>query len=202
VVPLSVFVFAHLWVNARALQGQARFDSIAVELARVPARPYVEAIVLVALGFHAVVGVKLALRPKAKGHEVTLPPLSTTLQRTTGLIALAFIGLHVWQTWAQQALGRLAPEQLYPALSESLSSTFHGVPVTALIYLIGVAAVALHVANGLWRVGVSWGLTVSPRAQRASAVVLGVVAAAAFLLGANTVVHFATGAGLTVFGAP
>jgi succinate dehydrogenase/fumarate reductase cytochrome b subunit (b558 family) len=189
-------------MNAQALQGQARFDGVAVRLAQVAYLPLFTIVLLAALAFHAIVGLTFALQARPDTERRTaFQPWLTTLQWVTGLIAFAFIAFHLWEIWAQKAMGRIAADQLYATLSEDLSSTYHGVPITALVYLIGVAAVVLHFANGLWRAGVAWGFTVSQRAQRSSATVLGMAAVALFLFGANTVVYFATGSAFRVLGA-
>ncbi len=202
VFPVGLFLLVHLWTNATALQGQERFDDA---VAGINHMPYVQLIeifgILLPLGFHAIYGIKLALegRPNV-GRYTYSRNWMYTLQRVTGLIAFAFICFHLWEYWIQKELGRMTPEQFYPRLSENLSSTVGGVPVTALIYVVGVAAAVFHFANGLWGFCFSWGFTVSRRAQRLSAVAFGVVGLVVFLLGANTAIYFATGSRLSFSG--
>jgi succinate dehydrogenase / fumarate reductase, cytochrome b subunit len=81
-------------------------------------------------------------------------------------------------------------------LCEQMSSTMGGVPVIALVYILGIAACVYHFANGLWGFCFSWGITISKRSQQMAAWVFGVVGALVFFLGANTIIHFATGRGL------
>jgi hypothetical protein len=52
----------------------------------------------------------------------------------------------------------------------------------------------LHFANGLWGFSFSWGLCVSRRSQRLFAATFAALGAVVFVLGANTVLYFATGA--------
>ena len=59
--------------------------------------------------------------------------------------------------------------------------------------VIGILAVVFHFANGLWGVLFSWGVTVTRAAQRRSAYACAALGVALFLLGANTVLYFATG---------
>jgi succinate dehydrogenase / fumarate reductase cytochrome b subunit len=54
----------------------------------------------------------------------------------------------------------------------------------AILYAIGVLSTVFHFANGLWTLGITWGLWTSPAAMRranAVSVVVGVVLAAAGL---------------------
>ncbi|AUX27078.1 succinate dehydrogenase [Sorangium cellulosum] len=197
-IPVGGFLVFHFWTNAKALQGQERFDDAVAEIARMPYLPALEiGLVVLPLAFHALYGVKLALEGKPNVGKYTYSRnWMYTMQRVTGVLAFAFIGFHMWEYWAQKWLGRMAPEEFYPRLCANMASTVGGVPVIALVYLFGIAASVFHFANGLWGFCFSWGITVSRRAQRMAAVAFGVVGLLVFLLGANTVIYFATGAAL------
>lgn len=196
VAPVGGFMVFHLWTNAKAMQGQARFDEAVSDIGHMPYVAVLEwGLILLPLFFHAIYGVKLALEAKPNNGSYTFSRnWMYTLQRVTGLLAFAFILFHLWEYWGQKQLGRMAPEQFYPALSANLSSTWHGVPVVALVYILGIAASVFHFANGLWGFCFSWGVTVSRRSQRMAATVFGIVGLLIFLLGANTAIYFATGA--------
>jgi succinate dehydrogenase / fumarate reductase cytochrome b subunit len=59
-----------------------------------------------------------------------------------------------------------------------------------------------HLANGLWGFCLTWGLTVTVRAQRAAATVFGLLGLLLFVIGANTAIYFATGSRIAILGAP
>jgi succinate dehydrogenase/fumarate reductase cytochrome b subunit len=84
-------------------------------------------------------------------------------------------------------------DAFYGTLSAHLSSTWISVPWLALLYLVGVLAVSFHFANGLWGVLFSWGVTVTRTSQRRSGYACAALGVAMFVLGANTVLFFATG---------
>jgi succinate dehydrogenase / fumarate reductase cytochrome b subunit len=198
VIPVGAFLVFHLWTNAKALQGQERFDDAVAEISHMPYLPVLEVgLILLPLAFHALYGVKLALegRPNVVSYPYSRNWMYT-MQRVTGILAFLFIGFHLWEYWLQKWLGRMTPEQFYPTLCANLSSTVGPVPVTGLIYLLGIAASVFHFANGLWGFCFSWGITVSRRAQATAAWVFGLVGLLIFLLGANTTLYFATGAKL------
>lgn len=202
VVPVGGFLVFHLWTNAKALQGRDQFDEAVSDITHTPYLPIVEsAFVLLPLLFHALYGIKLALegKPNNTAYSYTRNWMYT-LQRITGLLAFAFICFHLWEYWAQKWMGEMDASEFYPALCANMSSTTSGVPVTALIYIVGIAASVFHFANGLWAFCFSWGITVSRRAQRASAAVFGFVGLVVFLLGANTAIYFATGSRIAPFG--
>jgi len=193
VIPVGGFLVFHLWTNAKAMQGQEQFDHAVADISHMPYLPVLEAGILLPLLFHAVYGVKLALEGKPNVGAYTYSRnWMYTLQRVTGILAFAFIGYHTWEYWAQKVLGRMTAEQFYPALCANMSSTVKGVPIVALVYILGIAASVFHFANGLWGFCFSWGITVSRRSQMGAATVFGLLGVAVFLLGANTAIYFAT----------
>jgi succinate dehydrogenase/fumarate reductase cytochrome b subunit (b558 family) len=193
VVPVGGFLVFHLWTNANALQGQERFDEGVAAISHMPYLLLLEAGILLPLAFHALYGVKLALEGKPNVGAYTYSRnWMYTLQRVTGILAFAFIAFHLWEYWFQKVLGKMTAEQFYPALCANMSSTMKGVPVVALVYILGIAASVFHFANGLWGFCFSWGITVSKRSQQAAATVFGLLGIIIFLLGANTAIYFAT----------
>jgi succinate dehydrogenase/fumarate reductase cytochrome b subunit (b558 family) len=194
VLPVGGFMVFHLFENSRAMQGQAQFDEAVSGINHMPYLPVLEAGILLPLLFHAGYGVKLALESKPNARSYTYSRnWMYTLQRVTGLLALAFILFHLWEYWGQKLLGKLAVDQFYPRLCSNMASTVGGVPAVALVYILGIAACTFHFANGLWGFCFSWGITVSRRSQQLAAVVFGVLGVVVFVLGANTAIYFATG---------
>lgn len=200
-LPVGGFLLVHLWTNAKALGGQARFDEAVTEISEIPYLPIVEIfLILLPLAFHAIYGVKLTLEARYNAGRY---PFSRnwmyTLQRVTGVVAFAFIGFHLYEYWWPKMTGEMAPRDFYPALASNLSSTWKGVPLRALFYVVGIGASVFHFANGLWGFCFSWGVTISRRSQRLSAVAFGIFGFILFLLGANTAIYFATGARFAAF---
>lgn len=194
VVPVGLFMVFHLWTNAKALGGQEPFDQAVGEINHMPYLPFLEAGILLPLAFHALYGVRLVLdgRPNLGAYGYARNWMYT-LQRVTGVLALLFIGFHLWEFRVQKLMGNMSPAAFYPTLCAHLSSTAFGVPVVALVYILGIAACTFHFSNGVWGFLASWGITISRRSQRMSAAVLGLVGVVVFLLGANTTLYFATG---------
>lgn len=200
IIPVGGFMCFHLWENSNALQGQDRFEEAVGQINHMPYLAVLEwALILLPLAFHAGYGVKLALvsKPNVRSYPYSRNWMYT-LQRTSGLLAFAFILFHLYEYWFQKLSGKLGPEQFYGALCANMSSTMGGVPVIALVYVLGVAACAFHFANGLWGFCFSWGITVSKRSQQLAATAFGVLGVVLFLLGANTAVYFATGSRIAI----
>jgi len=196
VFPVGVFLVTHFWTNAKALGGRRAFDGAVRNIHRLPALPLIELFgILIPLAFHAIYGVKLAFDGRAyldrqRYSKKWLEPL----QRATGLVAFAFIAWHLWEFTFAKLNGKMAPDAFYPTLAEHLSSTTAGIPAAAMVYLIGIGATVVHFANGLSTFTFGWRICVTRRSQRVTSIVFGLVGLVLFLIGADTVLFFATGA--------
>jgi succinate dehydrogenase / fumarate reductase cytochrome b subunit len=196
VFPVGVFLVSHLWTNAKALGGRRVFDDAVRDINHMPLLPFVEIFgIFLPLAFHAGYGVKLAFegRPNVGRYPFSRNWLYT-FQRVTGLFAFAFIVWHLWEFRIAKLTGKMNIDAFYPTLAEHLSSTTAGIPVLAIVYLLGIAASTFHFANGLATFAFGWGICVSRRSQRTVGVLLAVGGLVVFLMGADTALFFATGA--------
>ncbi|PIE06119.1 MAG: succinate dehydrogenase [Sorangium cellulosum] len=194
-MPLAGFTVFHLWKNAAALHGREAFGAIVDEINALPYVTVLEVFfILIPILLHAVLGVLIVLDGKYNvGAYRHARNWMYTMQRASGIIAMGFLLYHLYELRFQKLVGRMEPAGYYDALCANLSSTVWGIPFVALLYIFGIAAVAFHLANGLWGFLCSWGITVSRRSQRLSASCMGVVGVLVFILGANTALYFATG---------
>ena len=112
----------------------------------------------------------------------------------TGLIALVFIAYHLYDLRGRVLLGYMTEADVFPALSAKLSSTTSwGIPLAAVAYLAGVAATVFHFTTGLFAFCISWGYVASARGTRIARTACGALGVVLFLIGASTVVYYATG---------
>lgn len=184
-IPVGAFLVVHLLTNASVLGGAASFQSrVDMIHALGPLLIPVEvAFIFLPMLFHAVVGfVIIANGMPNVGSYPYVGNVRYTLQRATGMIAFVFIIGHIIQLhWLGAPLGggQFDPHHATSTAAASLRPAW----VTAL-YAIGVLSAVFHFANGLWTLGITWGIWTSPSAmQRANvvSVVVGVVLAAAGL---------------------
>ena len=196
IFPVGVFLVSHLFTNAKALKGQPFFDRAVADINHLPFLPLLEIFgIFVPLAFHALYGVKLAFegRVTVLRYPYTRNVLYM-LQRVTGLVALLFIAWHLWEFRVPKLLGHMSADAFYPTLESHLSSTYGGLPVLAIVYLVGIAASVFHFANGLFTFCFSWGICLTRRSQRLFAMAFAVFGAIIFVMGAQTTLFFATGA--------
>jgi len=194
-VPVGVFFVEHLWTNSKALQGEGAFTQAVADIQALPYLPLIEIFgIFLPLAFHAGYGVVLALSGKPNvGSYGYRRNWLYLLQRISGLIAFVFIGYHLYEYRIQKWLFGMRSEAFYGTLVAHLSSTTASVPWLAVFYLVGVSAASFHFANGLWGFLFSWGATVTRASQRRSGYACAALGIGLFLLGANTVLYFATG---------
>ena len=198
VVPVGVFLVEHLWTNAKALGGADEFGRAVAEIQAMPFLPFIEVFgIFLPLAFHAGYGVVIALGSRANvGRYPYTRNWFYTLQRVSGLLALVFIGWHLYEYRVQKWLFGMQGGAFYDVLGAHLSATVASVPLMAIVYLLGITVTVFHFANGLWGFCVSWGISVTRAAQRRAAWLCGALGLGLFVLGANTVLYFATGSRL------
>jgi succinate dehydrogenase/fumarate reductase cytochrome b subunit (b558 family) len=190
VVPVGAFLIVHLWTNAKAMLGPSSFGRAVEEINNLPFLVAIEVVgILAPLAFHAIYGVVLAFesRPNVGAYGYTRNWMYT-LQRVTGILAFIFIVVHLKDFRLAKALGVMQYGGFFDSLGELLTIRWR-----ALFYLFGTTAAVFHFANGLRTFLWSWGITVSERSQRFATIVAASLGVALWLLGANTILFFATG---------
>jgi len=191
-VPIGVFLIEHLWTNARAVYGREAFNRAVGEIQALPLLEGIELFGIIApLLFHAIYGLRIAAQGSINVQRYPfLRNWLYILQRVSGVIALGFVALHLWQYRVQKLLHRLAWQDFYYQLGVDLNK-----PVIFAVYVVGVTAVVFHFAHGLWLFGNSWGITLSVRGMRRSAWLCGILGIALWFIGMNILVHFAVRCG-------
>jgi len=196
-VPLGAFLVVHVVVNARAIRGEEAFDSAVSALARVPGLRLIEVVLVFApLVLHAAVGLWL-VATRASLHEPSPYPRPMALtMRATGVVALAFLALHLPEMRVLAPGPRPQGGELLTILAADLSSTWLGVPWVGVLYLLGAAAVTLHFVAGAWAFLVRLPRGGSPASRRWIAWAAAALGVTMFVLFADAVVLHATGSRL------
>lgn len=203
VLPLGAFLVLHLWVNAWAMQGELRYDAVVRRIQSVPGLLFFETVLIyVPLLFHAGYGIwTMRTTSSVRRRGKYDAPWAVRLQRTSGLVTLAFLGYHLFSIRAEVALGTMRPADFYSVLTDTLGSTTSlGIPRSAVLYFVGLAAASYHLAGGLLGFCFTWGIAVTEGRYRVARALSTAVGLSLFLLGARTIVYFATGAAFPSFG--
>jgi succinate dehydrogenase / fumarate reductase cytochrome b subunit len=205
-LPIGGFLIEHLYSNFQAVGpgGDQRFDDVVRSLQNNPIIIYLE---IFAIGlpilYHAAYGMLIAKQARLNnGQYGFFRNWTYTLQRLTGLILILYMGYHVWNTRLYPHFAA-ADHPLYGYLLDSggqklvssrymthyLAQTHFGISVIW-FYVAGVACAVYHFANGLWNVAIHWGITISPKSQRISGLVCGMVGVTLLAVGLASLLAF------------
>jgi succinate dehydrogenase/fumarate reductase cytochrome b subunit len=193
---LALFLVGHLVTNASVLAGSVAYDRVVVSLQRSAIFPVLEVLVLVPLALHGGMGLSFLLRRRGTPDAVIErygERRLWTLQRVAAVPLFVFLVVHLAELRVARLGFGLRPEAFSTVLAAHLSSTWAGVPWFALLYLLGIAAAALHLANGLFSATSAWRASADPGGRRRVRIVTAALGVGLFLLGSATVLGFATG---------
>lgn len=162
-LPIGAFLVFHLWENSQSRFGAEHYNREVVgALQGLNYLPIME-LVLIALPllFHAGYGILITMqaRPGLRRYPY-LRNWLYWLQRLSGLGILAFLLLHLGLTRFQGGWEPAIRADLYGHMQTLLAE-----PWMFALYLAGLLLSAFHLANGLWSMGIVWGLTTSAQAQ-------------------------------------
>lgn len=195
-IPVGAYMVVHLVTNASVLNSSATFQRAVYQIHSLGnVLPLVEwTFIFIPILFHAIIGVVIIRGglPNTGSYAYT-SNIRYTLQRATGMIAFLFIMWHVFhmhgwfhfKAWLAVA-EPLGGAQFRPYNAASTLAAAMSGFVVPILYAIGILSCVFHLANGLWTMGITWGVWTSPAAQKRANVVcvvlgvgLGVVALSA-----------------------
>jgi len=177
-VPIGGYLVFHLATNAAITDGpqtyQRRADQIHM-LGPTTLLVLEWSLIFLPILFHGLVGMVIVTRGKRNvGAYPYRENWRYTLQRASGVIAMVFILWHVFhmhgwfrfEWWVENVarpLGgaRFDPHHAAATAAGPIQSSWWIVA----FYALGVTASVYHLANGIWTMGITWGVWTSPRAQ-------------------------------------
>lgn len=215
IVPIGVFLLAHLTTNSSVVWGKfltrgetpypdsgvATFQhEVAWLNTSLPMLILIEITLWASIAFHSILGFLYATQARPNTGAYTYPDnWRYTLQRFSGYVGILFIFYHVatlrWG-WTFLVPGgtkwdyEYAASTLAMALRGGEDFTAAGLAVS-LFYFVGVSLLVFHFANGLWTAAITWGLTVTVAAQRRWGYVCAALGVGLMLAGWSAVIGFA-----------
>jgi len=164
--PIGVFLIEHLITNSFAKQGAGIYNE---KIEWIQGMPYLFAMeigfIFVPLLLHVLLGFIYLWGWKDNLAQYRYPRnFLYTFQRISGIAAFVFIGYHVWTFRIATALYDTLVN--FDLVAQAMLS-----PWILIFYVIGIASIVFHFANGIWNFLVHWGMTTGPRSQRISGVV-------------------------------
>jgi succinate dehydrogenase / fumarate reductase, cytochrome b subunit len=160
-LPLGVWTVNHLWNNLAAYNGAQAWQTSVTGQTSAASTALTFTLVLVPLLWHTIWGIIRMLRTRGSSARY-FGSLRYWLQRASAVGLLFFLGAHLWLAWAQPRFVEGHAETF-----ADISHEMHFHTPTLLVYVLGILAIAYHLANGLWSFcTMGWGLAVSKSAIR------------------------------------
>jgi len=199
IVPLGIFFFVHMFTNSKAMNGEASFEKAVQEIHDIPFLLFLEIFgIFLPLLFHSVYGVIISseARPNVLGYNYARNWFYF-FQRATGIFLFVFIFFHILNF----RFG-LIPGLNTTSIAGNAGQSFNivsaefSIPWVMLVYMLGIAATAWHLAYGFWLFAVDWGIVIGEKAQKYALYACCALAFGLFGMGANAAVAFVRPCGL------
>lgn len=160
--PLGVWTTFHLYDNLAAFQGSQAWEKSVTGHSSPLALAITSFVVLAPLAWHTFWGIGriFQTRPNYPRYGY-FANLKYIVQRLSAIGLLAFILAHLWMAFLKPRFIDGHPEQ-FADIAHHMR--FH--PPTLIVYVLGVLAVAYHLANGLHSGLMSWGVVTTRRALK------------------------------------
>jgi succinate dehydrogenase / fumarate reductase cytochrome b subunit len=177
-IPVGAYMVIHLLTNASTLSGPMSFQNAVYQIHSLGAiLPVVEWVfIFIPILFHAILGFVIIRGGLPNSSSYPLQKnVRYTLQRATGMIAFVFIVWHVFHmhgwfhfnAWLNNVAKPLMGAQFKPYnAASSGGAAMQASMLIPILYAVGVLACVYHLANGIWTMGITWGVWTTPAAQR------------------------------------
>jgi len=176
-IPVGAYMVVHLVVNATVEISPGTFQENVYTIHSLGwLLPFVEwGFIFGPLLFHAIFGVVIIAGGLPNtGNYPTASNIRYTLQRVTGVLAFLFIMWHVFHMhgwihadwWIDGVAKNLGGAQFKPYNAASSAGLALQGFVVVVCYVIGIVSCVFHLANGIWTMGITWGVWTSPAAQK------------------------------------
>ncbi len=163
IIPIGAFLVEHIVSNFETWNGPVAYAKQVLFLNSLPLVRVLEWVfIFIPLAFHAGYGVYIACRGRS---NVNVYPWAGNfgylMQRVTGIIALLYIGYHVW---SQRFHGVSLPEHPGAAFAKVQHELAN--PWILALYIVAMIATTWHFAYGIWLFAAKWGITPGDRARK------------------------------------
>ncbi len=177
-MPIGGYMCFHLATNAAVLDGLETYQRRADQIHVIgPTTLFILewSVVFLPILLHGLIGMLIVARGKRNlGSYSYGGNWRYTLQRATGVVAFAFIIWHVFQMhgwfrfewWTEYVARPFGGARFDPHDVATAAVVIRTSMLVFVLHAVGVLACVYHLANGLWTMGITWGVWTSPKAQR------------------------------------
>jgi succinate dehydrogenase / fumarate reductase cytochrome b subunit len=100
-----------------------------------------------------------------------------------------WLHFEAWKNFAYSiGMSQFAPYNATSTAAAAMQSSF----IMPVLYFVGILACVFHFANGLWTMGITWGIWTSPKAQQRASMICGSVGIVILAIGMSALFGFMT----------
>ena len=156
-LPVGVWTVAHLWHQLAAYRSPDAWQEAVTGHVNSATTALTFVVVLGPLLWHTIWGTIRMFRSRPAVNNRGFSNIRYIVQRLSAIGLILFLGAHLYLAWFEPRILRGRPE---PFAEIAREMRFH--TPTLLVYVLGVLAIAYHLANGLWSfLTMGWGAAVS-----------------------------------------
>lgn len=201
IVPLGLFFFAHMFTNAKAMNGEKVFNDAVADIHHLPFLLFIEIFgIFLPLLYHSVYGIFISAEAKVNvGNYSYWHNWFYVFQRVTGVFLFFFLLFHLlhfrWGLFGSFGLTTKAVAGNAELAFQIVSVDFQ-IGWVLVFYVLGVAATAWHLGYGMFLFAVDWGIVIGEKAQKFTLYACAAIAIGLFAVGTNAAFSFVRPCGL------
>jgi len=169
IVPLGIYFLVHMYTNSTAMSGEKVFEEHVTDIHHLPYLLFVEIFgIFLPLVFHSVYGIIISAEARPNvGNYGYGRNWFYVFQRVTGIFLFFFLTFHILNLRFGMIPGlNLTPVAGNADLAFDIVAREFAIPWVMILYILGVAATAWHLAYGIFLFLVDWGILIGEKAQR------------------------------------
>lgn len=198
---MGVFFAAHMFTNAKAMNGPEVFNSAVADIHHIPFLFLIEVFgIFLPLLYHSVYGLFITAEARNNlGNYGYGRNWLYVFQRVSGIFLFVFLMFHLmhfrWGLFSAIGLTGTAVAGHADKAFGIVSTDMQNVGIL-IFYVLGVFATAWHFGYGLFLFALDWGLVIGEKAQKAALAVCAVIGFGLFAAGTNAAFSFVRPCGL------
>lgn len=199
IVPLGLYFLVHMYTNSTVMSGEKVFEDHVTDIHHLPYLIFIETFgIFVPLLFHSIYGIFISAEARPNvGNYGYGRNWFYVFQRVTGIFLFLFLTFHILNLRFGLIPGlNTTPVAGNATLAYDIVAREFAIPWVMILYILGIAATAWHLAYGVWLFVVDWGIVIGEKAQKYF--LYACIALAVFLaaVGINAAVAFVRPCGL------
>src|SRR5687767_302475 len=169
IVPLGIYFLVHMYTNSTVMSGEKVFEDHVADIHHMPYLIFIEIFgIFLPLLFHSVYGIFITAEARSNVLDYNYGRnWFYFFQRATGVFLFLFLTFHIFNLRFGLIPGlNTTPVAGNAALAYDIVAREFAIPWVMILYILGIAATAWHLAYGIFLFAVDWGILIGEKAQK------------------------------------